>query len=105
TIRNFPFQLAAGSHTSILMSESAVGFNVAATRQNAGRSTNGLPPRPPGCVKAPAATVSAAVIVADGRASDARLSQVAARAAVAVRSEQASANPNVARARRMGPLL
>ena len=37
---NLPFQPAAGSHTSILMSESADGLSVAATRQNAGRSVN-----------------------------------------------------------------
>src|SRR6187399_1422349 len=109
TIRNLPFHAVlpgapaargAGSHTSILMSESAVGLSVAATRQNAGRSANALPPRPPGCENAPAATASAAVIVALGSASDARLSQVAA-CAVAVVSVEAIANPKVAtRARR-----
>src|SRR5262245_50213316 len=103
TIRNLPFQLDAGSHSSILMSESAVGLSVAATRQNAGRSANGLPPpRPPGCENAPAATASAAVIVAFGSAADARLSHVAARAAVAVNVEQAIANPNEASRRSMG---
>ena len=40
TARNLPFQPDAGSQTSILMSESAVGLSVAATRQNAGRSAN-----------------------------------------------------------------
>src|SRR6188768_4529062 len=96
TIRNLPFQLAAGSHTSILMSESAVGLSVAATRQKAGRSANGLPPRPPGCENAPAATASAAVIVAAGSASDARLSHVAACVDAAVRVEKI-VNPKVAR--------
>ena len=51
-----------------------------------------------------AATASAAVIVADGSASEARLSHVAACAVVAV-SEQAIANPNEAsgaRPRSMG---
>ena len=36
TAWNLPFQPAAGSQTSILMSESLVGVSVAATRQNAG---------------------------------------------------------------------
>ncbi len=36
TAWNLPFHPEAGSHTSILMSESLVGFNVAATRQKAG---------------------------------------------------------------------
>src|SRR5271165_1927799 len=36
TPSNFPFQPEAGIQTSILMSESLVGFNLAATRQNAG---------------------------------------------------------------------
>src|SRR6185436_14674457 len=95
-MRNLPFHPLAGSHTSILMSESADGLSVAATRQNAGRSAKGLPPRPPGCENAPAATASAAVIVACGSACDARLSHVAAFAVEAVRIE-ARASPNVAR--------
>jgi hypothetical protein len=33
TAWNLPFQPVAGSHTSILMSESLVGVSVAATRQ------------------------------------------------------------------------
>src|SRR5687767_5263314 len=72
---NLPFQPAAGSQTSILMSESADGLSVAATRQNAGRSVNcappprpvaaAPPPRPPaGGVNAPAGTSCAIVIVA-----------------------------------------
>src|SRR5271166_2115083 len=36
TPSNFPFQPEAGIQISILMSESLVGFNLAATRQNAG---------------------------------------------------------------------
>src|SRR5262245_56451994 len=71
---NLPFHaLAAGSQYSTLMSESADGLSVASTRQNAGRSENGLaPPRPPraGGVKAPAATDVAAVIVASGSLRD-----------------------------------
>ena len=37
TAWNLPFQSAAGSQTSTLMSESLVGLSVAATRQNSGR--------------------------------------------------------------------
>ena len=36
TAWNLPFHPDAGNQTSILMSESLVGFSVAATRQNAG---------------------------------------------------------------------
>src|SRR5215472_17535946 len=87
---NLPFQLDAGIQTSILMSESAVGFSVAAIRQNAGRSPNGFsPPRParppPAGLYAPAATASAVVIVAFGSFSDARLSHVAAEAGSATK--------------------
>src|SRR5215510_1497246 len=58
TASNLPFQPDAGSQTSILMSESLVGVSVAVTRQNAGKFANGfVPPRPAGCVKAPAATI------------------------------------------------
>ena len=38
TAWNFPFHPLAGSQTSTLMFDSADGFSVAATRQNAGRS-------------------------------------------------------------------
>src|SRR6202795_1621966 len=80
---NLPFHPDAGSQTSILISESVVGFKVAATRQNAGRSlkatTGGGPPAvPPGGANSPAATGCASVIVVFGRANDARLPQVAA---------------------------
>src|SRR5262249_47178986 len=57
TACNFPFQPepgapepcaeAAGSQTSILMSESLDGVSVAATRQNAGRFEKASAPRPP----------------------------------------------------------
>src|ERR1017187_8171267 len=80
------FQSDAGSQSSTLMSESLVGVRVASTRQKAGRSLYGLvagplPARPlgfSGRVKAPAATVCAAVIVASGNFSEARESHVAA---------------------------
>src|SRR5690349_5016790 len=81
TAWNLPFQPEAGNQTSILISESLVGFNVASTRQKEGRSLYpafGFGPRPPGSVKAPASTACAKVIVVFGRASEVRLSQVAA---------------------------
>src|SRR3954452_20731524 len=83
TAWNFPFQFAAGSQTSILMSESLDGVSVAATRQNAGRSVMALPrpARPPGAENAPAATGCPIVTVAFGSVSEARLSHVAASAA------------------------
>src|SRR5262245_39078159 len=81
TASNLPFQFDAGNHTSILMSESGVGFTEAATRQNAGRSLNGAPPPrppPPAGANAPAATDCASVIVVSGSFSEARLSHGAA---------------------------
>src|SRR5689334_10820554 len=82
TAWNFPFQPDAGSHTSILMSESAEGASVAVTRQNAGsfakRGTAGA--AGPGGVNAPGATCCAAVIFALGSASAAMASHVAAAA-------------------------
>src|SRR4029450_5972214 len=46
--RRFPFHPATGIQSSILMSESGLGINVARTRQKAGKSANGEggPPRP-----------------------------------------------------------
>src|ERR1051326_5076966 len=87
TASNFPFQFAAGTQTSTLISESLVGFKVAATRQNAGRSLNCAPPPrppPPAGAKAPAATVWAMVTVAFGSFRAARLSHGDAAAAKAV---------------------
>src|SRR5271154_3873495 len=82
TDSSLPFQFNGGSHTSILMSESLVGFNVAATRQMAGRFAKfgaGNPGNagiaPGGNVSCPAATDCARVTVACGRASLARPSQ------------------------------
>src|SRR6188508_427378 len=94
TAWNLPFQPAAGIHTSILMSESAVGLSVAATRQNAGRSANGLPPpRPPaGAGIAPAATVCASVTVASLNLRPVKLSHGAACTAVAASSQPEAAN-------------
>src|ERR1700761_1425893 len=99
TPSRFPFHIN-GSQTSILMSESLVGFNVAAIRQKAGRDLRsggapkklppppappGRPPGPPppggawrgvaGIWNAPAGTVCAMVIILSGRVSFARLSQ------------------------------
>src|SRR5271154_3016268 len=58
---NFPFQVSAGIHTSILISESAVGLISACTRQNAGKSIDGTSPG--GNLKSPAGTTAAEVIV------------------------------------------
>jgi hypothetical protein len=76
--------LASGIHTSILMSESVDGFNVAATRQNAGSclksAAGSASPRPvTGDENAPAATDCANVIVVFGNESGWSLSQTAAR--------------------------
>src|SRR5580704_7917230 len=78
TIWNFPFQLSAGSHNSILMSESAEGFRVAATRQCAGSITGGCAPARPGACggcQGPAGTDSTAVSVVAGSDSERSCSQ------------------------------
>src|SRR3954464_7089484 len=86
TARNFRFQSAAGSQTSILMSESPDGVSVAATRQNAGSSAyaravaGGPSPDGRGGANAPAATDSAVVIVAFGSLSDRSRSQLSSAA-------------------------
>src|SRR6187455_3051782 len=75
------------------MSDSADGLSVAATRQNAGRSANGLactPPRPAGAVSPPAATDCASVIVVFGSDALERSSQVAASAGAAAQSRAAA---------------
>src|SRR6185503_2652867 len=73
TAWNLPFHPDAGSQTSILMSESLVGFNVAATRQNAGSAEKSPPSLWSPGVNAPACTGAAAVMVARGSAIFARL--------------------------------
>src|SRR4026209_1476699 len=81
-----PFKFAAGSQTSILISESLDGFKVAATRQNAGRFISDAfccVAVDPGGVKVPAGTVCANVTVVFGNESPVRLSHVAASADVA----------------------
>src|SRR5438128_12458787 len=79
TAWNFPFQSAAGSQTSILMSESDEGVSVAATRQKAGSWLNcGTAGPVPGRVNAPAGTVWAKVIEVFGSVRDNRLSHDAA---------------------------
>src|SRR5262245_50982200 len=87
---NLPFQLASGIHTSILMSESRDGLNVAATRQKAGNCLKAAvactPPRPgAGAENTPAATDWVSVIVAFGNERAWRLSQVAACDSVTVK--------------------
>jgi hypothetical protein len=64
----------------MLMSESEVGVNVAAIRQNPGRPVNICPP---GAVYVPAGTDWVAVIVVSGNARPGRLAHVAAAAGVA----------------------
>src|SRR4029450_3488886 len=83
TACNFPFQLAAGIQTSILMSESRVGGSVAATRQTAGRlrkssaagSRATAAPAGVGGANDPGPTVCARVILPLGTARDAKRSQ------------------------------
>src|SRR6266850_6213851 len=70
TAWNLPFQPDAGIHTSILISESGVGFSVAPTRQNAGSARKPSAALPgPGGVNVPASTACANAIVAFGSAS------------------------------------
>src|SRR5438128_792539 len=97
TAMNFPFHPDAGIHTSILMSESADGFSVAATRQNAGRSLTActmpgdtVAPAGIGGLNAPASTACATVIVVVGSASEARLSHDRAAVAVSARLSAAA---------------
>src|SRR6266849_2235286 len=70
---SLPFQPEAGSQTSILISESLVGFNVAVTRQKAGRFLKsagsgafGPLKTSSGGLNAPAGTIRADVIVVSG---------------------------------------
>src|SRR5688500_3247045 len=70
TAWSLPFQLAAGSHTSILMSESPDGFSVAATRQNAGGGFAACALGAPSGVNWPAASASASVTVPFGNVSE-----------------------------------
>src|SRR5690349_16500491 len=78
----FPFHPFSGSQTSILISESAAGVIVAATRQNAGRLRKDWGCFPLGAgrgdVNVPAATVSAIVMAVFFSLRAVRLSQVAA---------------------------
>src|SRR5580692_1757852 len=88
-VKSLPFHPACGNHTSILISESLLGFNVAARRQKAGFGPLLMLPAMfmPGRLKTPCAacgiryspapTGSAIVIVAAGNASFARALQSA----------------------------
>src|SRR5579862_7934207 len=73
TDSSFPFQPDAGIQTSIRIAESLLGSSVAATRQIAGKFPKFGAPA--GKVSCPAATGSAKVTLARGRASLARFSQ------------------------------
>src|SRR5580704_8054638 len=105
TAWNLPFHPDAGSHTSILMSESFDGVRVAATRQNAGkrekRAPAGAPaasiPPAPGGVKAPGATLCANVIFAFGSEREAKLSHEAAIAGEPLQANIAVSAANNAR--------
>src|ERR1700722_11915904 len=93
-VKSLPFQPDSGSHTSILISESMLGFNVAATRQKAGFGAPVIRPATfmPGRLKTPCAacgmryspapTDSVLVIVAAGNAIFARAPHALMRAAV-----------------------
>src|SRR3954471_1349740 len=108
TACSLPFHPEAGSHTSILMSESVDGVNVAATRQKAGRLANAFPPRPPprafGSANCPAATVCASVTWTCGSANVERLSHVAPIAGAAT-SRKANASFIMIRGGPEGPAL
>src|ERR1700722_19725092 len=78
THSNFPFQFDAGSHTSKLIMEASLGFNMPCTSQNAGKLLIGWPA---GGVKDPAGTDFASVIVVLGSESAVNPSQFAAKAA------------------------
>src|SRR5262245_20581229 len=82
TDSSFPFQPVSGIHTSILISESPVGLNLAATRQNAGRFLKASAPRPPCVVKPPGGTCCASVIVVLGRFRFRTLSHIPPAAAI-----------------------
>src|SRR6478609_1122142 len=73
--RNLPFQLLAGIHSSTLMSDSAEGLIVAASRQKAGTS---LMVAPAGVTNLPPATSSAAVNVVSATVVPASEAQLAA---------------------------
>src|ERR1700689_1804608 len=75
---NFPFQFATGNHTSKWITDTAVGFRIPCTSQNAGRFSMG---RPCGGVNAPAGADLASVMVVLFSATPTMDSQVAASAA------------------------
>src|SRR5688572_8751926 len=81
TAWNLPFHATAGSHTSILMSESEEGVCVATTRQKAGNWLNcGTAGPVPGRLNPPAGTIWAKVIDVFGSDRDDKLSHDAAAA-------------------------
>src|SRR6185436_593267 len=99
TNSNLPFQFS-GIQTSMSIWESEVGFNVAATRQNAGTvrgAACGPPPPPPrwplppapGGVNVPAGTDSADVIVVLGSEMDFRFAHGVGAASAALKSSTA----------------
>src|ERR1700693_6245087 len=82
----FPFQSEAGSQTSILISESLLGFSVAATWQYAGKPVR---------AEAPAATSRAEVTAICGEDNEARLSQDAASTGMAAAKSASAGTRNL----------
>jgi hypothetical protein len=98
TAWNLPFQPESGIQTSILISESDVGFKVAATRQKAGRFLYGGGPckfaAPAGGVNSPAGIGCAIVIVVSGSFSAVRLSHEAAAVGAGMAAARSSSTAN-----------
>ncbi len=109
---SLPFQPAAGSQTSTLMSESGVGARVAWMRQNAGKplkpwaaTPGGGPNGVAGGVKPPAGTRVAAVTLPSGTAAPARSPQSLAAAGAAIASSPTRANGAAAAANLMPDMM
>src|SRR5712692_1678559 len=104
---SFPFQPAAGIHTSNLIKESLVGLETPATRQKAGTFTGVVEP---GRTNGPAGTdVADVTVVLFGRESVVRLSHdwaaAAGRAATASPSRTAEETANTERLMGLPPVL
>src|SRR5579862_140411 len=106
---SLPFQPETGSQTSILMSESLEGLNVAATRQNSGSLLYGdaaaaCEPLGSGGVNSPADTVCAEVMVAFGCERVVKPSQEAAAAGRSLSANIGSKSPKTIMARSLSRL-
>src|SRR5262245_25132180 len=107
---NLPFHPEVGNQISTLMSDSADGVSVAATRQNVGSPENAAPAPPPraagpGGTNAPGATSAAEVTFTLGRLSVVRLSQDAAYACVAGARDRKTSADKKETVRFISPLL